>query len=211
MILYDLDAKHNIRLSPYCWRVKASLRHKGLEWQEKPVAFTDIPNTPYKTVPILIDGDNIIGESFDIIQYLDLTYPSLKVLNNHAEAKFFESWCVGTLHAPLAFMVFKDIYDIVLDKDRAYFKETREKRFNMSLETVQNGREERVLAFRALLNPVRQSLKFKPFLGGDTPSYFDYCLWGTLKWGMVVATITLFEADDDIALWHKAVSQNLGL
>jgi glutathione S-transferase len=207
MILYDLDAKNNIRLSPTAWRVKAALHHKGLAWEEIPVAFTDISKlNMHPTIPILVDGDKTLGESFDIIAYLDEKYPDKRVMTSISESKFFENWCNGTLHMPLAHLVLKDIYDVVLDKDRAYFKESREKRFNISLDTVQNGREERVIAFRALLNPVRASLKFKPYLGGDAPNFFDYCLWGTFKWGFAVATFDLLEKDDPILAWFNRVS-----
>ena len=50
----------------------------------------------------------------------------------------------------------------------------------MTLEQVQAGREERVGAFRDLLNPGRQVLSRQDWLGGAAPSYADHILGGTL-------------------------------
>ena len=39
--LYDLaGARNDVRFSPYCWRIKMALKHKGREWQEVPWRFT---------------------------------------------------------------------------------------------------------------------------------------------------------------------------
>ena len=40
--LYDLaGAEDNIRFSPYCWRVKMALKHKGLKFEEIPWRYVE--------------------------------------------------------------------------------------------------------------------------------------------------------------------------
>ena len=36
-LLYDLCADNDLRFSPFCWRVKLALAHKGLDYQTEPV------------------------------------------------------------------------------------------------------------------------------------------------------------------------------
>ena len=39
--LYDLVFQDDRRPSPFCWRAKFALAHKGLEWTEVPIGFTE--------------------------------------------------------------------------------------------------------------------------------------------------------------------------
>ena len=55
----------------------------------------------------------------------------------------------------IARLIVRDMLDIVDPKDRGYFRESREARFGMTLEAVQEGRDARVPEFRALLTPAR--------------------------------------------------------
>ena len=65
--LYDLaGAEPERRFSPYCWRVKMALAHKGLPFDTIPWRFTDkdaIAFSGQGRVPVLIDGDQIVFDS----------------------------------------------------------------------------------------------------------------------------------------------------
>jgi len=39
--LYDLVFQDDRRPSPFCWRAKFALKHKGLGWRDEPVGFTE--------------------------------------------------------------------------------------------------------------------------------------------------------------------------
>src|SRR5436190_21355793 len=78
--LYDLaGAEDDRRFSPYCWRVKMALKHKGLDFETVPWRFTEKEAlAPYKstTVPVLVDGSQSVYDSWAIALYLDEVYPS---------------------------------------------------------------------------------------------------------------------------------------
>ena len=66
--LYDLaGAEPDRRFSPYCWRIKMALAHKGLEVETIPWRFTDkdiiAPAGKAGRVPVLVDGEHWIDES----------------------------------------------------------------------------------------------------------------------------------------------------
>lgn len=82
--LYDLaGAEPERRFSPYCWRTKLALAHKGIAVETIPWRFTDKDTIAFSgqgRVPVLVDGDRIVSDSWVIATYLEKTYadrPSL--------------------------------------------------------------------------------------------------------------------------------------
>ena len=68
--LYDLaGAESDRRFSPYCWRVRMAIAHKGLDVETIPWRFSDkdvLTPSGQGKVPVLVHGDNWIHESWDI-------------------------------------------------------------------------------------------------------------------------------------------------
>ena len=62
--LYDLaGAEPERRFSPYCWRAKLALAHKGLPFDTTSWRFTDkdvIAFSGQGQVPVLVDGDRVV-------------------------------------------------------------------------------------------------------------------------------------------------------
>ncbi|AXS40612.1 glutathione S-transferase family protein [Breoghania sp. L-A4] len=209
VVLYDLcGADEARRFSPYCWRVKMALAHKHLGVEERATPFTKIREMVggvSSTVPVISDEDRTISDSWDIAVYLEETYPDRPSLfggeGGRAAAKFVESWVNTTVHFALGNLVMKDIHDILGPDDQAYFRESREKRFGTTLESLHEGREARLDTFRKALQPVRQMLKNQPWFGGDAPLFADYILFGTLQWPRVVSSFRLLEDDDPVTEW----------
>ena len=104
----------------------------------------------------------------------------------------------------IARLIVRDLLDIVDPKDRGYFRESREARFGMTLEAVQEGRDARVAEFRALLTPARLVLdRQQRWLGGETPTYADYILFGTLQWPRCASRFEVLAEDDPVAEWRE--------
>jgi len=131
--LYDLAAaEDDRRFSPYCWRAKMALKHKGLEFETVAWRFTDkdvIAFIGQGLVPVLVDGDHTVHDSCRIALYLDEAYPQRPGLFGSEEARalceFFANWAVRSVHPALFKVIILDIFKQIAEKDRAYFRESR--------------------------------------------------------------------------------------
>jgi glutathione S-transferase len=217
-ILYDLAAADpDIRFSPYCWRTKLALAHKGLAFETIPWRFTDkeaIAFSGHKTVPVLVDGAKTVADSEAIAKYLEAEYPDAPSLfggaHGRALIEFVRRWSEGVLQASLVRILVPDIYNMIDPKDQAYFRESREARLGATVEALAAARGEHMPAFLAALQTLRVTLKGQKFLGGDTPLYADHIVFGALQWGVKVSSTPLLEADDGVARWMAAVLDYYG-
>ena len=208
IVLYDLAGADGRRFSPYCWRTRLALAHKGLAYRTDATRFVDIASIDdgkHKTVPVIDDGGRFVAGSWAIANYLEHQYADGPSLfggpAGHALTLFVQDWVVDVVHRGIIELVLHDIY-VQLDKgDQVYFRTTREKRFGRTLEEVQSGRESRVLDFRKCLQPLRQTLATQKWLGGDAPLYADYIVFGALQWPRVVSSFPLLADDDPLTVW----------
>ncbi len=205
--LYDLCGRdERLRFSPYCWRVRMALAHKGLDYttvawrfQEKEaLAFAN-----YDKVPVLTDGDTVVTDSFEIMRYLDRAYPEAPVLGEGVSLQrvmFFKQLVERSITPALFKIVVLDLLEAIHPDDRAYFRKTREARFGATLEAVSNPEQGRQQLKQALV-PVSAQLKESLFLYGETPSGADYLLFGSMMWAYTVSTEPLVEESDPVAAW----------
>jgi len=213
IVLYDLAAaEDDRRFSPYCWRVKMSLAHKGLEYQTVPWRFTEkdaIAFSGSTTVPVLRDGDTVVADSWRIAVYLDEAYPSRPALFGSPEARalceFFASWAFRSVHPAVLKVVLPDLFARIHDKDKAYFRESREKRFGATLEAFAAEPKQKLADFRGALETVRPVLVQNAFLSGKGPGYADYILFGVFQWARAMSPIRLLEPDDPLYAWRERV------
>jgi len=209
IILHDLcGGDPERRFSPNCWKVRMSLAHKGLEFETRPTTFVEIKfigNGFSRTVPIIEDGDRLVRDSFEIALYLEETYPERPSLfrgkGGESHARFVESWTITSLHALLIRIIVKDIHDQLDEADKPYFRESREKRLGGQLEDIQAGRDARIVELRERLTPLRHMLGRQDFIGGATPLFADYIVFGALQWARVISPARLLADDDPVAAW----------
>ena len=117
-------------------------------------------------------------------------------------SRFYNNWADAVLQPNLIRFAVLDIWRHVHDKDKDYFRRTREERFGQALETVVAGREERVAAFGQSLTPLRLTLQAQPFLGGTTPLYADYIVFGAFQWVRSISDFRVLAPDDPVAAWR---------
>lgn len=212
--MYDLaGADPLLRFSPYCWRTKMALAHKGLAVETIPWRFTEKQEIAFSgqgRVPVLIDGDKVIYDSWDIACYLDEAYPDRPALFGSADAKgaalFIKRWCEGQVHPALVRLIVVDIANILHPKDVDYFRESREKMLGARLEDCVAAKEENLAHLHAVLTPLRLTVKDMPFLGGERPAYADYIPFGALQWARCASAQTLLQEDDPVALWFDRLA-----
>jgi len=147
----------------------------------------------------------VVADSWAIAQYLDDAYPDAPSLlhGRPASYRFIQAWTDAMVSANVVKLIVTDIPPLLDDKARAYFIESREKRFGMKLDQVTAGREDRLPAFRATLQPLRMTVSAQPFLGGDAPDYADYVVFGTFMWARSTSPLKLLAEDDPIHAWRE--------
>lgn len=209
--LYDLaGAEEDRRFSPYCWRAKMALKHKGLEFEALPWRFTDkdaIAFSGSKTVPVIKDGATAVADSWNIAVYLDEAYPQRPGLMNGAESRalteFVNNWAFRVLQPSLFRVVVVDVFARIHEKDKAYFRESREKRFGMTLEQFAADPKQKLADFRGALEPLRPGLVQHDFVSGNGPGYADYIVFGAFQWARCISPTRLLEPDDPMYAWRE--------
>ena len=209
--LYDLaGAEDDRRFSPYCWRIKMALAHKGLEFETIPWRFTEkdaIAFSGQGTVPVLVDGSRTVYDSWDIALYLDEAYSERSLLMDSDQARgaifVFKQWCERSVHPAISPIIILDLFAHLHDKDKAYFRESREKRFGTTLEAYGADRTGALAKLYKALAPVRTLLLKQPFIGGNMPSFADFILLGAFQWARTISPISLIEQDDPVYIWRE--------
>lgn len=208
--LYDLaGADENLRFSPFCWRVRMALAHKGLAYETIPWRYSDkakIIATGQGAVPVIVDGETMIHDSWVIANYLENEYPQRPLFGNAAArgaALMIKFWTERTLHPLLLRILIMDIYAAIHENDRAYFRESREKRFGMTLEEIATDSDNQREPLRAALEPLRLTLNEQAFIGGAAPTFADYIVFGALQWARCVSPMKLLADDDSVYAWRE--------
>jgi glutathione S-transferase len=196
--------------SPYCWRTRMALAHKGLGAESIPWCFTEkqaiAPHRSEK-VPVLIDGETSVADSWAIANYLEDHYPDRPSLfggeGGRAVGRMINWWGDVTVVGGMFPLIVADIPSHLKPVDAAYFRQTREARFGKPLEEVVAARDTSVEGFRRALDPLRLTLRTQPFLGGEAPNYADYIVFGAFQWARVVSPFKLLTENDPVYAWRE--------
>ncbi len=179
---------------PFCWKVKALLHYTKQPYQTvevTPFSMKELDFTTHKKVPILKDGETVIVESAEIVEYINLHYSKLPSDDQDAE---WSNW-INEQARFLPILIHPNI-------------STSFKHFAVTLEGVRMGTAKKLLVrtMGALAMPkvtkkimhkynitapkaqflegidhwVDNGLKGQPFHGGDKPSFIDCSFFGIL-------------------------------
>jgi glutathione S-transferase len=208
--LYDLaGSEAERRFSPFCWRTKMALAHKGLTAETVPWRFTEkdkLPQPNVGRVPVMVDDRNVVHDSTAIADYLESRYADRASLfggaAGRALTRFVQNWTETVLQTGIIGFVVLDIWRHLGADDQAYFRRSREERFGASLEHVVADRAARLPAFRDSLVPLRRTLERQQFLAGEAPAYADYIVFGAFQWARAISDFELLAPDDPVAAWR---------
>jgi glutathione S-transferase len=208
--LYDLcGAEAERRFSPFCWRTRMALAHKGLAVETVPWRFTEkdrLPTPNAGRVPVIVDGDQVVHDSAAIADYLEERYPERPSLFGGAAGRgltrFVQNWTETVVHIGLIGLIVHDIHRHADPRDQEYFRRSREERFGATLEAVAADREQRLPAFRARLEPLRRTVERQDFVSGGAPAYADYIVFGAFQWARAISDFELLIADDPVRAWR---------
>ncbi len=209
--LYELVGTDDTRpFSPFCWRTRMALAHKGLAADSIPWRFTEkaaIARHGSEKVPVLLHGDKPVVDSWAIANYLEDEFADSPSLfggeGGRAVMRMLNWWGDITVVGGIFPLIVADIPAQLAPVDAEYFRSSREARFGKPLEEVAAVRDKGVIAFRKSLDPLRLTLKTQPYLGGTDANYADYVVFGGFQWARAVSPFRLLEADDAVYAWRE--------
>ncbi|KAF4617601.1 hypothetical protein D9613_006289 [Agrocybe pediades] len=231
IVLYDIPSNTGSSMSPACWKVRYLLNYKGIafrtEWTEYPDiaalyerhgirhTSTNPDGTPKYTIPVLHDPSSglFISDSFNIAKYLEQTYgspsPSIFPSGTVALQSAFADMVMSNILLPnfqiMVLIIAKGLNDRSLD----FFRQSREKMINKSLEEIAptpemaathwNRLKESLAKFDAYYAHSQQN---GPFIMGS------YLSWADLSIAGFLTTFRLALGEDsrqwqDVIGWHE--------
>ena len=200
----------NVRFSPNCWRIRMALAHKGLPFEDIPLRFVDkepIAFSGQKLLPVIRHNGRSVNDSWDIAVYLDSAFPDAPRLFETPQSMGLSNvirfWVQGQVHRAIQRMIIVDIHDSLDQRDKAYFRSSREARLGMTLEDFRVAPTEGLADLKTALTPAREALQSQRFLCGATPAFADYLLFGAFMWARGVSPIKLLDRADPVFAWRE--------
>ncbi len=207
--------------SPYVWRIKMLLAHLGLSYEserlfmiehEEKLAFaqpeakrlgTSASYAPHGTVPVLVDGDTILPDSWTIAAYLDGRYGEGSLVNAHdAINRFIEQWTMRHVSAVVGLNMIKATVEAMDECDREHFRTTRRELLGVDIDQVHGTVEDCAPALRDSLHTLEETLAAHDFLGGASPMYADYIVFSHFVWFDHVSSVELLDAKSALHRWR---------
>ena len=207
--LYDLQLASGCTISQFVWATKYALAHKGFDVDIVPGGFTGILDRTggrSERLPAIVDDGDWVLDSWLIVEYLDRKYPERPMLCGDPSVKpltqFLDGWLWTTVITPWFGCYIQDYRDLSLPQDHEYVTRSRENMLGgRKLEEVQAGREDRLPKVPPLLEPFRQLLRDRKWIGGEKPNYADYRALAVFLWTASVATTPPLTEDDPLRDW----------
>lgn len=214
--LYDLaGADPRLLFSPFSWRIRMALLHKGLAFDVLPWRFSAreaIAESGCQSVPVIRDGDTWVGDSWEIACYLDRRYPDRPLLmpppSGEAHARLVAATC-GALVFPAAVRIgVYQAYGLLDAASQPYFRASREEMFKTRLEELHADERLGPARLAGALKPFDEVLASCNYLGGASATYADFLLFGILKWLDIVSAYAPLDRTTPSGRWFTRLEED---
>ena len=210
LIMYERVGFEGRRPSPFSWRIRYALAHKGIDVEFKPTRFADVDTierlSGQRLVPILVDGSHVVHDSWNIARYLESKYQDRPPLFGEAAAtlttRFINQWADHTLNPLVRLLISADFIKCLALEDRAYFRSSREKAFGRTLEAADAERQQILPQFHTACLPLERLLAEQEFICGPTPRYADYIVFSVFQWARLGSPRDIVASGSQIASWR---------
>lgn len=208
--LYDLILASGITLSPFVWRTKLAILHKGFELNAVPTSYSQIKTIldgTHTRLPVIVDGAKVVPDSLAIVDYLDAAYPERPMLfKSQGErnfARFLDGWMFQNVIGPWFRCFVVEQFNLSVPEDKDYIRKSRQEWFlqGKTLEEAAEGREERLPEIRKGLEPIRMLLKDTKWFAGEEPNHIDFLMLSHFLWLSSLAVIPPLAKDDPLMEW----------
>jgi glutathione S-transferase len=208
--LWELKGRDGRRYSAYSWRTKMALRHKGLEFESRPVCMGDKESIAFsggKTVPVIMDGETVVRDSWQIAAYLEEHYPQRPSLFGgeigRGVTHALNTWVDRTLISAMMPVIVCDLHERVDQADDAYFRQRFEGFLQSTLEEARTRQPKALERLRSALEPMQALLKKQEFVCGAAPAYGDYILFSVVQWARIASPHELFDKSHPVYRWRE--------
>jgi glutathione S-transferase len=226
LVIYERVGHEGCRPSPFSWRVRYALAHKNLAAEFRQTRFADVETirslSGQKFVPILLDGETVVYDSWNIATYLEDRFPDhpslFGGLAGRGVTRLVNHWADTTLHFPLRLLIFPDFIQCICPEDRDYFICSREQEYGMTVEQVRQESATWRTQFEAACLPLEQLLGEQEFVAGHAAGYADYIVFSHFLRANLCGRRDVVAPNSAIALWQTRmfglfrgrVTENLG-
>jgi glutathione S-transferase len=189
LVFHERVGLQGRRISPFSWRIRYALAHKGLDPEVVPTRFADVARiralSGQDLVPIIEDDGRVVHDSCSIACHLEDRFPDRPSLfggtAGRGTARLVNIWSDTTLNPAIRPQVSADFIRCIDPGDRDYFRRSRETQFGMTLEQFCAGRDAALPELSKVCAPVERTLSEQPFLAGDAPAYVDYIIFSVFQ------------------------------
>jgi glutathione S-transferase len=210
IIMYERVGFEGRRPSPFSWRIRYALAHKGVDVEYRPVRFADVETirrlSGQHFVPIIVDGATVVHDSWRIAAHLEDRFPDRPALFGdpaaRATARFVNHWSDTVLAPPLRHLIYADFVWCLAPEDRPYFRSSREKILGQTLEAACSDRPRRQADFDAAGLPLERLLAEQPFIAGAEPRYADYVVFSVFQWARLGSPQDVLKPGTALADWR---------
>jgi glutathione S-transferase len=177
----------------------------------RPTRFADVETierlSGQRFVPILLDGDRVIHDSWNIARYLEEKFPDRPSLFGTSgamgAARLINYWSDLSLNPPLRRLIYSDFIWCLDEGDRRYFRTSRERDLGCTLEEACADRGSALAAFATALVPLERTLTEQRYVGGAGPNYCDYVIFSVLQWARLGSPHDVLPADSAVTAWRQ--------
>lgn len=214
IVMYERVGFEERRPSPFSWRIRYALTHKGVDVDYLPTRFADVATieklSHQKFVPIVTDGTRVVHNSWNIARYLEEKYPDRPTLfgdeSARATTRFVNIWSDTVLMPIVRRVISADFLEVLAPEDRAYFRTSREAAFGQTLEAAAAARPELLAQLETAWLPMERLLGEQEFVCGREPRYADYIFFSVLQWARLGSPQDIVKPATSIACWRSRMS-----
>jgi glutathione S-transferase len=190
LIMYERIGHEGRRPSPFSWRIRYALAHKGVPIEFRHVRFADVETirglSGQHFVPIVTDGDRVIHDSWNIACYLEDRFPEHPSLfggsGGRGLARLVNHWADTVLGVAIRRLIATQFILCLDPGDRDYYRSSREAAFGCTLEEYCADRARWLAEFAAVTAPLERTLQEQPYFGGAEAGYADYVLFSMFQY-----------------------------
>jgi len=193
LVFHERVGLNGLRISPFSWRIRYALAHKGIDPDVILTRFTDVGRiralSGQDLVPIIEHDGNVVHDSWAIACRLEGQFPDRPSLFGGAigrgATRLANIWSDTMLGRTMRQQIYADFIWCIDPDDRPYFRGSREAQLGMTLERYCADRERTLADFLQLCAPLERTLSEQRFLAGDAPAYVDYVIFSVFQWARI--------------------------